>query len=735
MMPGRECVPPAFVERLLMWLLDAPGSDQAIGDLRERFRSARLESGSRAARRWYWVQVAGFMWRVPVAKLADQLHRFMPLLAARPDSPPSAQPMTSFFQDLRFAARSLRSQPGFVLLATATLALGIGAYASMYTVVHGVLLRPLPFAAPDQLMTVSETFKQWQTITPSPSNYLEWKARTDVFESLEGFAPVSVNLAADERPELVAGAQVTAGFFGLFGVAPVHGRTFVDEDSAAGATPVIVLGHELWQTRLGGEPDIVGQQVRIDGVENTVIGVMPESFRLDYVGSQRYWIPGLMSLPAAQPDAQTYRFHWVQVLGRLAPEVSRERASAELNRVAEELGHETPDWNEGWGVNLVPLHELTVGNVRATLVLMLAAVGFLLLVTCANVSNLMLARGTARHREVALRLAVGAAVARVRRQLVAEAMLLSLAGGAMGLALSGVMTRALLAVEPGNLPRTESIGLDPVVGAVVLGLALLTGAVLGLVPALRLGDRDVEVMLRQTSGRTGGSARARSIRVALVAAEAALVFVLLVGAGLMIGSLRSLERIDPGYRAEGGLAFGLSFADAKYPTTAAVAAALGELEQAIGALPGVESVGMTTALPLTGGSMYFPTHVEGRDPDEADSQEPSLLEGVTPGYLPALGLDLVDGRWLTAADGTGAPLVGIVNETLAARYFGEGDVLGGQFRYLPENRGDLVTIVGVVRNAKHISLTGPANPTMYVPFAQLDPDLPPNSRASLRVRI
>jgi predicted permease len=611
-------------------------------------------------------------------------------------------------QDVRYAVRMLRRAPGFTLVAVLTLALGIGATTSIFSVVRGVLLRPLPFAAPERLVRVWQASPAQSLArgTISPLDLDDWKARQRSFEDLGSWWYVEgmsgANLSGDGEPQRIPAAFVSDGFFSTLGVAPRLGRVLFSEDHHPGHDTVVVISHGLWQRRFGGAPDVLGRTLTLDGVPHTVVGVMPPGFTFP---SERVdlWISQSRIAEHSIPRQRQVR--WLSVVGRLKPGVSLEAVRSELNGLSQQLADEYPATNLQFnGATVLPLHEAMTGDVRVGLLVLLGAVGFLLLIACVNVANLMLTRSTARERELAVRAAMGAGPGRLVGQLLTESLVLALLGGALGLMVAVWGTELLLSFSVKQLPRLQEVRVDGAVLVFALGSTLFTGVLFGLMPALRAGSPRLAPVLRSGRGLVGGGGA--RLRGALVVTEVALAVVLAAGAGLAVRSLLSLLSVDPGFRPQGAVVVSFS-ASSPHPLTQYIGAVL----ERVRAVPGVQVAGTAKNLPLEGSGEPYPVLLADHPlATAADAPRANFLH-VSNDYFRALGIPLLRGRTFTAQDTAQAPSVLVVNEAFARRFFPGEDAVGKAFQ-----EGDV--IVGVVGDVRQESLAEPAPPIVYLHVLQ-----------------
>jgi putative ABC transport system permease protein len=614
--------------------------------------------------------------------------------------------------DLRYSFRALLRRPGFTVVAVLTLALGVGASTAIFSVVNGVLLRPLPYPQPEQLVQVWETNTRrgWLGDTVSPQNFEDWQAESRSFEAMSAYEYESFVLAGGDAPERLIGIKASSSFIDVLGVKPALGRGFLPGEDARGARRVVVLSDRLWRRHFGARADALGQAVTLDGEPYTIVGVMPADFsfpspRLDL------WTP---AIDITRPRGD----HFMEAVARLKPGSTLGEAQGELDVIARRLGDEYPNTNGNSGVRLVPLREELVGQVRPALLVLLGAVLFMLLIACANVANLLLARATARQREIAVRAALGASRLRIIRQLLTESLVLALAGGAVGLLLSAWGVDLIVAASAGTIPRASEIGVDSRAFLFALAVSALTGLLFGLAPALGFSAPDLNSALKEgTKGAGRGRAKSRA-QSALVVAEIAVALVLLAGAGLLLKSYALLRRVDPGFRPERVLTARLDLPDSKYHGPERQAAFYRQALERIESLPGVRAAGVVNDLPLSGSRSGRSFDIEGRKTDsEPGAMTPQAdYRKVSPGYFRAMGMRLLSGRGFDEHDDADAPGVAVINETCARRFFAGEDPLGHVLIYGEQRvRRE---IVGVVADVKHDSVAAERAPEVYVPFAQ-----------------
>ena len=568
-------------------------------------------------------------------------------------------------KDLHFAFRQLIKCPGFTLVAIITLGLGIAASTAIFSVVDAVLLHPLPYPDSERIVTVAQTTRSTGVSygDSSPANFIDWAAQNDVFSAMAAARGWQANLAGDAEPERVPTTMASSGFFALFGVNPILGRTFGAEDAKPGNWHVVVLSHGLWSRRFGADRAIIGRDLILDGEKFSVIGVMPATFSPDDYGE--IWVPSPWDVPrhplAPNDDPREMRDRsYLDVWARLKPGVSPAQAQAEMNAIALRLEKQYPNANQDTGVLLVPMHDGAVGGLRPMLLMLLGAVSFVLLIACANVANLLLARATGRSREMAIRTALGASRFRLLRQLLTESALLALAGGAVGLLLASWALPLLLSLSPPQVGDFHGIGLNGEVLGFSLLASLLTGTLFGLAPALLASRSNPNDSLRE--GERGSSLGRSPTRSALIAAEIALSLVLLVGAGLMMKSFVRLNSVDPGFSPERLLVFNIGLAARTDP--ARQTSFYQQVIERLGALPGVTSVGAVSQLPLAGGNSSRSYNVLG-----STQGYESDLRVSTPEYFRTMGIPLLQGRNFDRHDTAASPPVAIINQAMAGTVF------------------------------------------------------------------
>jgi putative ABC transport system permease protein len=625
--------------------------------------------------------------------------------------------MDTVLHDIRYSLRILLKRPGFTLVAVITLALGIGANTAIFSVINAVLIRPLPFKNPDRLMTVWENnLKQGQNHgAVGGANFTDWKNQNHVFESLAAYFNWNYNLTGGDEPQRLRAVLVSGEFFETLGVEASEGRALTPDDDQDGNDDVIVLSHALWQNRFGASPEIIGQTVKLNGRGHTVVGVMPPGFTFPDEKTD-IWRP--MAMSAQQ--TQNRQGKWLSVIGRLKTGVSLEQASAAMNAIARQLEQQYPDANAGYGVRLVPLHEEIVGKISTILLILFSAVGFVLLIACANVANLLLARASSRQKEIAVRSALGASRRRLINQLLTESLLLAMMGGVLGLLIALWGSDALIALSPANIPRLKEAGVDGRVLGFTLFLALLTTLIFGLAPAWQGSKPDLNDVLKE-EGRGASSGSGSSLRSLLVVAEVAVSVVLLVGAGLMIKSFVQLQSVNAGFDPHNLLTMEITLPPSRYGQNQQQIAFFQQALERIKTLPGVQAAGAVQDLPFRFNEMSFPVKIEatleGQLAQSAAEQPKAVYRAVTVDYFRALGISLLEGRGFTEQDDQNTTPVVIINQAMANRFWPGEDPLGKRIRF-GETSDPAYAIVGVVGDIKHMGLDSYEGAVMYQPHAQ-----------------
>jgi putative ABC transport system permease protein len=627
----------------------------------------------------------------------------------------------SLAQDIRFGARMLVRNPGFAIVSTLTLALGIGANTAIFSYVDGILLKPLPYTHPERICMVWEKPPGFDRNGISTLNYLDWASQNNVFDHMAAQRGESVTLTGLDKPVQLRAAIVSAGYFEIFGIRAALGRTFAQGEDQQGQPHVAVVSNKLWQSQFGGAKDIVGRKIILNSEPYEVVGVLPAESPFDRRSSE-IWIPVVF-----EPKDMTRNYHWFNVYARLKDGVTLQQAQAQMNVIGERIAQLYPDSNKGWGVVVDRFEDRIVGDqLRTSLYVLLAAVGAVLLIGCANLANLTLARGTSREREVAIRASLGAGRWRLVRQFLTENVLLSLAGGALGLALGYAMVAGLKAITPPfSLPSEANIQIDIPVLLFTLAISVVTGIVFGLAPALQAArPKLAETMKEGGRGSTSGGSRGR-LRSALVITETALAFILLTGAGLLLRSFDRLMNVPTGFDTTNVLTMGLPFSPTKIKDGDQAVRYTERVMNNVGALPGVREVALTSALPLQGWGTGMPFQISGRPFKDRANRDVCFFKMVSPSYFHSLGIALTRGRGLNDRDMKGGPPVAIINQTMAKRFFKGEDPVGRRLEvqdivYGKPNLGPEIPweVVGVIADEKISGLDDNRSPGMYVPFSQ-----------------
>jgi putative ABC transport system permease protein len=606
--------------------------------------------------------------------------------------------MTGLLQDISFALRQFRKSIGFTAVAVITLALGIGANTAIFSVVNGVLLRPLRFREPDRLVRVWHTpppasFPGMTTFSVSAANYLDWERQNHVFERMAMYTYHGFTLTGGATPEQLDACAATSGFFATMGVQPELGRVFTAEEDQPGRSNVVVLSHRVWQEHFGSNAAIVGQNINMDGQSYLVAGVMPESFR--FPDFAQMWTP----MAWTDKERAVRGEHHSVVVARLRPGIDLKQAQAEMNTISSRLAQQYPDDDKGWGAVVVPLRDDLVSDVRPALLVLLGAVAFVLLIASVNVANLALARTFSRQKEIGIRTALGASSARVLRQILTESVLLALAGGALGLTYAHSGIRLIMAFLADKLPHSIEVGLDGKVLAFTAAVSIAAGVLAGVLPALRLTRGDVSQSLKQGLGRTDSDSGGHRTRSILVVSEVALSLMLLVGAGLMIRSFQKLHRVNPGFDSHNVLTMTAMVAGAKFPAPAQEVSFFEQVLLRVRALPGVESAGVVDDIPLDNGGSHQPIQIEGH-PVVPMAEQPEVdVRLISSGYMGALHIPILRGRDLSDTDIAGRQAVVLISESMAQQFWPGEDALGKHLAmtFFPDAVREVVGIVGDVK--------------------------------------
>jgi putative ABC transport system permease protein len=627
----------------------------------------------------------------------------------------------NLWQDIRYAARTLRRSPGFMATAILALALGIGANTAIFTVINTVLLQPLSYPESDRLVSLLRAYPDGNGGGASVPKFTVWRQRTEVFQysAAYDFEGPGINLTGGDRPEQIKGIHASAGYFGVFGAPVILGRAYTEQEDRPGGPKVVVISNGLWRNRYGGDPSMIGRTILLGEEPYTVIGILGPTFKTDTPVD--IWIP-LQADPNSIDQA-----HYLSATARLKPGVTLEQAKSAMKMAAEEFRRKFPDkMDPKESATVVPLRDQVVGDVRLALLVLLGAVGLVLLIACANVANLLLARATIRKREIALRAALGAGRSRIIAQLLTESLMLSLAGGILGLIFGYVGVRALIAINPGGIPRIgengAAVGLDWRVALFTLGVSLLTGILFGLIPAFSAARADLNVTLKESGSRAGTGLRHNKARSILVVTEMALALVLLVGASLLIRTFSSLRSVDPGFNTHNVLTMRMSLNGSRFEKSEGTAQVVREAERRIAALPGAEAVSATCSLPLEGG-FDLPFTIAGRAPTDGPYNGDVHWADVSPDYFKVLRIPLIRGRLFTQTDGSGSAWVVLINEAMAKKFWPKEDPVGQVITVGkglgPEFEEPSRQIVGIVGTVRETGLDQPDVPAMYVPIPQV----------------
>ena len=626
--------------------------------------------------------------------------------------------MDTLLQDIRYAFRMLAKKPGFTIAAVLAVAIGIGANTAIFSVVNAVLLRSLPYKDPDRLTIVLSHKRDSLRGSGSAAflDVVDWEKQNQSFEQMAVFRSMGYTLTGGGEPERITGGRVSADFFPLLGVEAIEGRTFRPEEDQRGAERVVVLGHGLWQRRFGGDPSIIGQSLTLNAEGHTVIGVLPPDFKFPLdVADAEMW-----TAVAHDGDLLEERgAHYMKVIGRLKPGVSINEAQLEMNEIASRLEQQYPAENTGRIVNLNPMYEHLVGDIRRSLYVLFGAVGLVLLIACSNVANLMLARAATRAKEIAIRTALGASRRRVVRQLLTESLILAIIGGGAGLLLALWGIELLIKLGPRDIPRLNDIAIDGTVLWFTAAASIITGIIFGLAPALKSSKPDLNESLKEGGRGTSESFNRHSLRNLLVVAQMAFTLVLLVGAGLLVKSFLRLQQVNPGFAPENVLTMRVSL-PALFDEGDKAALFFKQATERMESLPGVESVGAVTVLPLIGTNNRTSFNIKSRPYPE--NQEPlAEFRAVTPNYFRAMGIPFLKGRPFTEHDVKGKPGAIIINDTMARSFWPDEDPLGQIMSIgvsVSDNEPTEWEIVAIVGDLKHFSLDSEAVPEMYLPHAQ-----------------
>jgi putative ABC transport system permease protein len=629
--------------------------------------------------------------------------------------------MESIIQDLRYSIRTLLKKPLFAAITIITLALGIGANTAIFSVIDAVLLRPLPYRDADKLVIVWErsrrSERQWNVA--NPANFADWSEQNSVFSDMAAFTDQTANLTGDGEPEEVGCQFATPNLFSVLGVNAIRGRALTPEDGKPGQPDVVVISYGLWQRRFGGEDDVIGRRILLNGTEATVVGVMPADFKWFIKQGSTSGKPAEMWSPfPITQDVRVRRGRYLTVVARLNPDATLQQAQSEMTMIGNRLEEHYNSFNAGWGVNVVPLREQLSGEVKLTLLLLFAAVGFVLLIACANVANLLLAQASSRGKEMALRTALGAGRGRIIRQLLTESVLLATLGGAFGLLLAVWGVEALRSFIPPELINLQNVKLNAPVLAFTFGVSILTGILFGMVPAIHASRSNLNDALKEGSHTVGGS-RNRRIRNAFVVAEIALSLVLLIGAGLMLRSFARLQAVEPGFNPQNLLTMRVRMTGDRYAQDNRRIEFVKQAVERIKELPGVEEAGAVSFLPFAGPGAGTGFEIEGQ-PKPEPGQGPTTKVCVTDAnYFTAMQIPLKRGRLYTPQEAVQMRHVVLINESLARRYFPNEESIGKRIMIHMKQDNEPTEIIGIVADSKFTNLEGDVEPMVYWPHSEL----------------
>ncbi|HSS19157.1 MAG TPA: ABC transporter permease [Pyrinomonadaceae bacterium] len=634
--------------------------------------------------------------------------------------------MENVIKDIRYGIRNLLKRPGVTAVALITLALGIGANTAIFSVVNAVVLRPLPYAEPDRLVTLWETMPGADRRSVAPGNFVDWREQNKSFADVAATFYGNFNVTSDGQPERIDGATVTSNFMSVLGAPSQLGRTFQTDDDAHQDQNLVLLSDGLWKRRFGGDTGVVGRRITVDELPFTVVGVMARGFQ--FPEKSDMWVLGRnggavpLALMARAPENDWVHerdAHFIRVIGRLRPGVTLSQAQSDIAGITRRLEQDFPKTNAGLGSNLVPLHTQVVGDVRQTLFILLGAVGFVLLIACTNVANLLLARASQREREIAIRAAVGASRWRLIRQLLTESLLLSIAGGLAGLVVSVWAVDVFIRLSPGDIPRLSEASVDFRLLGFTLLVSLLTGIAFGLLPAFQTTRANLNNSLKDAGAKGGGGRQRKVARSILVASEVALAQILLVGAALLAISYIRVTEIHPGFNPDRVLTAKIAPSNKKYPDPKSRSAFFRTVLDRLNNAPGVQSADVVMSLPLSGSSMNRGFQVEGRPEPRADENITMDFQIVSPNYFSTLEIPIKQGRSLTATDTENSERVIVINEAMARRYWPNEDPIGKRMA-IGESSKDTSwrTIVGVVGDNSHASLSEPPVPTAFISYQQ-----------------
>ena len=623
--------------------------------------------------------------------------------------------LETLIKDVRYGMRNMLKQPGFTAIVVLTLAVGIGATTAIFSVVNGVLLRNLPYRQPERIIAIQELNEKRTRVQVTSANFLDWRAQNTVFEHLSAIREGTSNLALSDIAERIDMAQTSVNFFDVFGVTPAHGRLFIPADEQAGHEPVVVVSYGLWQRRFGSDPGLIGKPIRLDGANYTVVGIAPPGFQ--YPAKTEAWLPPLKLVPELFPDqdvTQTRGMGYLSAVALLRPGVSVTEAAVEMETITSRLRQQYPESNNNRFNEVVSLHQHLVGDTNKMLWLLFGAVTFVLLIACANVANLLLANAAARHKEIAIRTALGASRWRVIRQLFTESAILALVGGGVGFLLSVWGVPLITRLLPREFPRLDEIQMDWRVLVFTMGASVITAFLFGLAPAFSVTKAGVQDAMKETSHGAGGSVHRSRLRQGLIIAEVALSVVLLAGAGLLFRSFMQLQSVNTGFVPEQLLTARLTATGEQFQGSTNLINYFDKVTERIAAVPGVREVGVINTLPLQKGpTLRF--RVEGRPPLTVDKWPPANYRAVSPSYFHVMNIPLLQGRTFTRSDNDQAPTVLMVNQSLVDKNFSGENVIGRRINFgrSENNQPVWLEIVGVVADVKNLELKDPPEPEFY----------------------
>ncbi len=635
----------------------------------------------------------------------------------------------TLWQDIRFGIRTLRKDAGFTAVAVLTLALGIGANTSIFSVVNSVLLRPIPIKDPERIVVVNQRMPNHQSNVFTTPAYVEWKEQSGLTNRMAASIPKSFSLSGNQQAERIRGARVSANYFPVLGVSPIRGRTFTELEDKPGGGNVAVLSYDLWQQRFNRDENVLGRTLTLDGADYIIIGVMGPDFDL-FGAKVQLWVP--LQLAASDSERAARNVHWLTAFARLDAGVTKSSAQAQLDTIASRIHKQNPDDDAGWGADLYTLREYNTGSIQPALLVLLGCVGFVLLIACANIANLLLARGAARRKEIAIRIAIGAGRGRIVRQLLTESMLLAVLGGGLALLIAYGGIQILVHMNPASIPGVEEVAMDRRVLLFTLAISMLGGALFGLVPAIQGSRVDSNTWLKE--GARGSSGNLGAHRSVLVAAQIGMALMLLIGAGLLLKDLWLLRGVAPGFNSTGVLTLRVSVPQANYSVTQ-IPLFYKQVLEKTSALPGVASAALARDLPMAGTDPSMPVQVEGRPPEDLGGESiVTRFRAISPNYFHTLGIPLLSGREFLESDTVDSEAVAIISQTLAREYWPKESPLGK--RIIPNLPGARwCTIVGVVADVRHWSADVPLEPTAYYPFTQVPAGFLPLLENSMAIAV